>query len=311
MIRSNLLLFLILFTLFIFSLFIGPAKVIEKDVILNIRLPRILTVIFSGSLLGLSGLLTQTLFRNPIAEPYLLGISSGAALGAFIADTFLPSIPYKNQVLAFLFSQITVILVILISIRNGFLPREILLLSGIALSLLLSSLLSFLIFTSPSERIKIFFWFFGSFSFVEWREFIIIFFSFSFFLFVLIFNLNKYDLLLLSDEESISMGINLKFERIYLSLLIAFATGVVVSMTGIIGFVGLIVPHIGRMIEGSGKHIRIFFPVTIIGAIILLLCDNFSRLLLRGAEIPVGVFTSLLGVPFFLFLLFRGRRVNF
>ncbi|MEN3046852.1 MAG: iron ABC transporter permease [Candidatus Hydrothermales bacterium] len=311
MIRNNLLLFIILLTLLIFSIFIGPVKTVDKEVILNIRLPRILTVILSGSLLGLSGLFTQTLFKNPIAEPYLLGISAGAALGAFISDTFLPFIPYKNQVSAFLFSQLTVIIVILISIRNGFLPKETLLLSGIALSLLLSSLLSFLIFTSPKERLKIFFWLFGSFSLVEWREFIIVLFSFLIFLSALIFNLNKYDLLLLSDEESTSMGINLKVERIYLSLLIAFATGIVVSIAGIIGFIGLIVPHSSRIIVGSGKHKKVFLPVMLLGAIILLICDNFSRLLLKGAEIPVGVFTSLLGVPFFLFLLFKERRVSF
>ncbi len=287
---------------------IGPVFSFEGEIIFNIRLPRILAVIFSGAILSVSGLLTQTLFRNPIAEPYLLGISAGAALGSFIAKNFIPYFPYNTQIFAFLFSQMIVFFVILISFKDGFLPKETLLLSGIALSLLCSSILSFLIFISPEERVKIFFYFFGSFSLIEWKEFFIIFILFIISVIPIILNLNKYDLLLLSDEEILALGINLKRERVFLSLLISFMTGVVISVSGIIGFIGLIVPHIGRLISGSGKHKSIILNVLLTGSILLLMCDDLSRVLFKGAEIPVGVFTSLLGVPFFLYLLFKKRN---
>ncbi|MEO0280660.1 MAG: iron ABC transporter permease [candidate division WOR-3 bacterium] len=306
--KKNLVLFFVLFLIFIISILIGPVFSLEKQIIFNIRLPRILSVILSGAMLSVSGLLTQTLFRNSIAEPYLLGISAGAALGSFIGKNFIPYFPYNTQIFAFLFSQIIVFLVILISFRNGFLPRETLLLSGIALSLLCSSILSFLIFISPSERIKIFFFFFGSFSLIEWEEFFIIFIVFVISIFPIILNLNKFDLFLLSDEEVLSLGINLKRERVFLSLLISFMTGVITSVSGIIGFIGLIVPHIGRMISGSGKHKNVILNVIITGSILLLICDDLSRILFKGAEIPVGVFTSLLGVPYFLYLLIKMKN---
>jgi len=306
--KKILLLSIFLILLSFLSILTGPVKTLEKTIIFDIRIPRILVVIFSGSLLSIAGLFSQTLFRNPIAEPYLLGISAGAALGAFIAKNFIPLFPYSIQIFAFIFSQVIVLIVIFISLRNGFLPRETLLLSGIALSLLSSGILSFLIFLSPSERIKIFFWLFGSFSLVSWNEFFIILSIFIFSLIFIFLNIKKYDLMLLSDEEAISMGIDIKKERIILSIFISLLTGAVVSIAGIIGFVGLIVPHIARMMAKSGKHKNLVIYTAFTGSILLLICDDLSRTLFGGAEIPVGVFTSLLGVPFFLYLLIKRRE---
>ncbi len=306
--KKILFLFFLLIFLSFFSIFIGPVKTIEKTIIFEIRIPRILTVILSGSLLSIAGLFSQTLFKNIIAEPYLLGISAGAALGAFFAKNFIFPFIYSTQIFAFIFSQIIVLIVILISLKSGFLKRETLLLSGIALSLLCSGILSLLIFLSPSERIKIFFWLFGSFSLVTWKEFFIIFLVFILSVIFIFFNIRKYDLMLLSEEEAISMGINIKRERITLSIFISLLTGTIVSIAGIIGFIGLLVPHIARKIAKSGKHKNILFYTLLTGSILLLICDNLSRTLFGGAEIPVGVFTSLLGAPFFLYLLIKKRE---
>jgi len=306
--RKIFIIFLFFILLSFFSILTGPVKTLEKSIIFEIRIPRILVVIFSGSLLSIAGLFSQTLFRNPIAEPYLLGISAGAALGAFIAKNFIPPFPYSTQIFAFIFSQIVVLIVIFISLRDGFLPRETLLLSGIALSLLFSGILSLLIFLSPSERIKIFFWFFGSFSLVSWNEFCILLLIFIFSFIFLFLNIKKYDLMLLSDEEALSLGIDIKKERVILSFFISLLTGAVVSIAGIIGFLGLVVPHIARRVAKSGKHKNLTLYTAFIGSLLLLICDDLSRILFGGAEIPVGVFTSLLGVPFFLYLIVKRRE---
>ncbi len=288
----------------------GPVIEINKFIILEIRLPRIILASLIGALLSLAGLLTQTLFRNPIAEPYLLGISAGAALGAFISKYFLNLFPYQGQFFAFLFSQLIVLIAIFISMRDGFLPRETLLLAGIALSLLASGILSLLIFLSPSERIKIFFWLFGSFSYAQWKDVIPVTVIFMLSVWYIFFNSRKYDLMLLSDEEAITLGLNIKKERIFLAFFISIITGVSVSITGIIGFIGLMVPHISRRLTSSGIHKNMIMPCILTGAILLVLCDDFSRTLFNGAEIPVGVFTSLIGVPFFISLLFKPGSIS-
>jgi iron complex transport system permease protein len=288
---------------FLTSLLIGPVSGFDREIILTIRLPRVILSSLVGLSLAITGLLTQTLFRNPIAEPYLLGISAGAALGAFTGRYFFNLFPFETQIFSFIFAQLTIILVVIISRSKGELPRETLLLSGIAISLLLSSILAFLIFISPSERMKIFYFLFGSFSFTTYNEVFIMLAALSIVIPFIITNLKKYDIMLLSEEEAHSLGIDMKRERTKLILKISFLASICVSVSGIIGFIGLIVPHISRKIAGTYSHKNIFPYLIFIGAIMLLLCDNLSRTVMKGAEIPVGVFTSILGVPFFLLIL--------
>ncbi len=292
----------LIFLIFLISILIGPAG-FDKEIILNLRIPRTLNAIFVGSSLSLSGLLLQTLFKNPLLEPYLIGTSSGAALFSFLS-LFIPlNFIFKTPLFSFIGSISAILIIILISKFLEYNPYKILLL-GISISLIFSSILAFLIYYSHSERIKIFFYLFGSLSKSSWFSFFIIFFSFIFvFLYFLIKN-KELDIILLSEEESFSLGVDPK--KIYIKILLfsSFLTGITVSFTGIIGFVGLIVPHISRILKGE-KHINLIPYSALIGGILLLLCDNFSRIILEGVEIPVGIITSFIGVPFFIYLIFK------
>lgn len=292
----------LLFLIFIFSIFTGPAG-FDKEIILNLRIPRALNAIIAGSSLSLSGLLLQTLFKNPLLEPYLIGTSSGAALFSFIS-LFIPlNFIFKTPLFSFIGSIFAVLLVLLISRFLKYNPYLILLL-GISISLLFSSILAFLIYHFHSERIQIFFYLFGSLSRSSFLSFFIIFISFILTLLYFLIKNRELDIILLSEEESFSLGVNPRKFYVKILLFSSFLTGVVVSFTGIIGFIGLIVPHISRILKGE-KHINLISYSIIIGGILLLLCDDLSRILFKGVEIPVGIITSFIGVPFFIYLIFK------
>lgn len=292
----------LLFLIFIISILIGPAG-LDKEIILNLRVPRVLSAIIVGSSLSLSGLLLQTLFKNPLLEPYLIGTSSGAALFSFIS-LFIPfNFILKTPLFSFIGSIFAILLVLFISKFLKYNPYLTLLL-GISISLLFSSILTFLIYHFHSERIQIFFYLFGSLSRSSFFSFFIIFVSFMLtFLYFLIKN-KELDIILLSEEESFSLGVDPKKMYFKILLFSSFLTGIVVSFTGIIGFIGLIVPHISRILKGE-KHINLIPYSAIIGGILLLLCDDLSRIIFKGIEIPVGIITSFIGVPFFIYLIFK------
>lgn len=294
---------ILLFILFLLSLFSGPAG-FKRDIIIDLRLPRILMAIFVGASLSLSGLSLQTVFKNSLLEPYLLGISSGGALFVFLSTLIPFYFPLKFPLFSIFGSLSGIFLVLGISGRN-YNPYS-LLLSGIAISLLFSGILAFLIYTFPSERIQIFFYLFGSLSKSSWKNLLIVFFFFLISFIYLLLKNREMDIILLEKEEAYSLGVipeRLNFEIIIISSILA---SVCVAFTGIIGFVGLIVPHISKILKGE-KHIKTIPLTALLGGILLLICDDISRNILSGIEVPVGIITSLLGVPFFLYLILKRR----
>lgn len=284
---------------------------IEKTIILSIRMPRVFMAVLIGFGLGLCGASMQGLFRNPMAEPYLLGMSSGAATGAALAMVLgigkfygLISVPF----FAFTGSTVTIFFVYHIARTEGRVPIETLLLSGVAVSFFLHAVVSFLKLISSDEALRdIVLWLMGSFSSVRWNDFFISLPLIS--LGSIILYWLSYELNALQFGEETAMHLGMEVEKIKKIILIASAlvTGVSVSFCGIVGFVGLVVPQIVRIFVG-GDH-RILLPFSALcGGIFLLLADTIARTLNGASEVPVGIITAVVGAPWFIYLLRKRKK---
>ena len=277
----------------------------HMEIILNLRLPRVLLGAIVGAALALCGTLMQGLFRNPMADPYVLGVSSGAALGAALSLSLIPNVVgvYTTPLLAFLGGMGAITLVYLFVKVSGNFSPNILLLSGIAVSYLLSAILSVLIWVVGRESQKIILWLLGGLWGADWMKVEItapIIIGGSLISIVFSRDLNAF---LLGEEEAKSLGVNTEFLKKALPVLSAIIAGAAVSFTGSIGFIGLMIPHIMRFIVGVDH--RVLLPTSALGgAVFLVWADALARCLM---ELPVGVITALSGVPFFIYLLKRGR----
>ena len=285
-----------------------------ETIVIDIRLPRVLLAGLVGAALAAAGATYQGLFRNPLADPYLIGVAQGAALGAVIGF-LLPSgwhalgfgiIP----LLAFTGALISTTVVYLLARVGKALPVTTLILAGVALGALLSSIVSYLIISSGDKLHSIMFWLMGSFSLSQWSEAIMVLPYMLVGLVVLLLYARSLNLMQLDEEQAQQLGINV--ERLKLVLLGAatLITAAAVSFVGIIGFVGIIIPHAVRLIWGADY--RFLLPLSILtGAIFLILADILARTVLAPVEIPIGVITAICGAPFFLYLLRRRKRVIF
>ena len=285
-----------------------------ETIVIDIRLPRVMLAGLVGAALAAAGATYQGLFRNPLADPYLIGVAQGAALGAVIGF-LLPSgwhalgfgiIP----LLAFAGALISTTVVYLLARVGKTLPVTTLILAGVALGALLSSIVSYLIISSGDKLHSIMFWLMGSFSLSQWSEAIMVLPYMLVGLVVLLLYARSLNLMQLDEEQAQQLGINV--ERLKLVLLGAatLITAAAVSFVGIIGFVGIIIPHAVRMIWGADY--RFLLPLSILtGAIFLILADILARTALAPTEIPIGVITAICGAPFFLYLLRRRKRVIF
>jgi len=285
-----------------------------ETIVIDIRLPRVLLAGLVGAALAAAGATYQGLFRNPLADPYLIGVAQGAALGAVIGF-LLPSgwhalgfgiIP----LLAFTGALISTTVVYLLARVGKTLPVTTLILAGVALGALLSSIVSYLIISSGDKLHSIMFWLMGSFSLSQWSEAIMVLPYMLVGLVVLLLYARSLNLMQLDEEQAQQLGINV--ERLKLVLLGAatLITAAAVSFVGIIGFVGIIIPHAVRLIWGADY--RFLLPLSILtGAIFLILADILARTVLAPVEIPIGVITAICGAPFFLYLLRRRKQVIF
>jgi len=312
--------FVILFILLIsiaLALSTGPVKVsllnmspTDKVILFNLRLPRLVSSFFVGGGLALAGAIFQGLFRNPLADSYILGISSGASLGAATAIVLGFTSPLAAftavSFFSFLGSLAALALVFYFGSLSGIISPFRLLLSGLGVGLFLSSLVAILMLMAEEELKALIFFFLGGFSASSWET---AFLALSFApigVLVAFYYSRELNVLLLGDETAQSSGINTVFVQSIYAIIAAFLTSVSVSVAGLIGFVGLIVPHMVRMIFGADH--RILFPFTFfVGGIFLILCDTIAKVVIAPSELPVGVVTSLCGVPFFLYLLKREK----
>ncbi len=279
-------------------------------IVYEIRLPRLISAVFIGQSLALSGLLLQTTFRNPLADPYILGVSSGAALGAVIKIAVFPNAPAILPVFAIAGGAGLVAAAYFAarSVRGDITIS--LLLSGVAHSILAGSLLAITImWARPGELSLIVRWLMGTLSGAGYFDAVLltaagsIGFAFS------IFFARELDALQLGSTVASSIGVNVKRTQLIAVGIATALASISVAVAGIIGFIGLIIPHMCRLIAG-GSASRLIPLVSIAGAALLIWCDALSRIALPSGELPIGAVTAVIGVPFFLFLMHRGRFLS-
>lgn len=285
------------------------AKGMMYDIVWYIRLPRLILALAVGMALAVSGVVMQAIVKNPLADPYILGISSGASLGATIAIMFGMGITFgQNAVGIFAFTGAFIVSILVISLANiaGRANSIRLLLSGMALSTMCSAFSSFIIFIADdAEGIRdITYWLMGSVAGAKWAIIGIV---LPIALLITLFFMSQYrtlNLMLLGDEVSITLGKDLHHYRTVYLIIVAMAVGFSVFSSGMIGFVGLIIPHVVRMFVGT-DHKKVVVISALSGAIFLVWADVACRMIIKGSELPIGVLTSLMGGPFFVYLMAR------
>lgn len=297
------------------SLGIDTGRATTPTIILNVRLPRIVMAIIAGAGLAASGAVMQGVLRNPLVSSYILGISSAAGFGAALSIVFGFSIlsqysDYVTVINAFFFSFLAMLLVLGIARVRG-ITSETVILAGVAVGFLFSAMLSLIQYLTPDAQAvqAVVFWLLGSLQDMSWEPVMI---TLPIIVLCLILMMTQsWDLNVMSLGEDVatSLGVNSKRVLLLLMILGTLATSTIISFTGVIGFICLISPHLARMIIGSDH--RFLLPCSmVVGSCLLLLSDTVARNVLAPAEVPIGIITSLLGVPFFIYLMLSRRRQN-
>ncbi|MEJ5082259.1 iron chelate uptake ABC transporter family permease subunit [Ochrobactrum sp. MYb379] len=284
---------------------------IHETVIWDYRLSRALVAAFCGAGLALSGAIMQSLLRNPLAEPYVLGISAGASTGAVaivILGIGAGAVSLSAGAFVGAFAAFFFVALLSNGTRAG---ADRTILAGVAASQLFNATTSYIVTTSGNaqQARDVMFWLLGSFGGVRWPEFILVSVVIGFGLIACLFYSRVLDAFAFGDEAASSLGVNVGRTRLVLFALTAMMTATIVSMVGSIGFVGLVVPHAARFIVGP-LHIRLLPACAVIGAIFMVLADITSRALIPQQTLPIGVVTALVGVPVFSIILYRFQRTS-
>lgn len=277
----------------------------EKSIIIDIRLPRVILAAIVGTSLSCAGATLQGIFRNPLVDPFILGISAGAAFGCAISIGFLSFLPL--QLTAFVFAIVAVIFAYGVANVQGEVSRLPLILSGVIISAFFTAMVSIVKFLiDPHKLQSIVYWLMGSFSLSDWRAVKISLIGFLVGVLPIFFMRWRLNVMSMGDEEAKALGVNVRKERILFIAFSTFAVAVATSLCGIIGWVGLMVPHLVRMLTGPDH--KTLIPLSIsAGASFMIAADTISRIL-TSFDIPVGIITALTGAPFFVFLLRRGGK---
>jgi len=293
-----------------------PAQV--QMVIHQIRLPRTLLCMFVGAILALSGAVMQGLFRNPLAEPGIIGVSAGAALGAALAIVAFAEIgaayPFLMNIaavplFAFLGGALTTILVYSLGTGKYGTSVAVMLLAGVAVSALSGAAIGYLNFIADDQMLRdLSLWSMGSMAGATWANISLAAVTLLLLLLIFMSHAKGLNALLLGEAEATHLGVNTQKLKRTLILLTAAGVGICVSVSGVIGFIGLIIPHLGRILCGP-DHTRLLPLVALLGALLLTAADIAARVAVTPAELPVGIVTAIIGAPFFIYLLFsqRGR----
>ncbi len=284
----------------------NPRDVIFFErIIWELRMPRAILAFLAGCGLAVSGLILQTVTRNPLADPYLFGISSGASLGVVISIVLLGStISLVTPVAAFAGSLVAMLMLLMIAGRRQSQQVESMLLAGVALSFLFSSFTSLLLYqTDPQAVTAVLFWTMGSFSRAEWGNLWFPGLVIISCIVVMLAYRRQLNAMLLGDESATTLGINVNRFRLVMLLLSSLITATLVSLCGGIGFVGLMIPHIVRFFVSQGTIFGIMLTA-LVGGVFMIWVDVLSRIVLENQELPVGVITSAIGSVFFLSLLY-------
>ena len=280
-------------------------KMSSKIILFDLRLPRILLAVMVGASLSLAGGGLQGILRNPLADPYIIGTSAGASLGATIAIVaHVPDIfPFLSSVylMAFCGAVVAMLAVYKLAKIGNKLPIENFLLSGVIVGSFVGSLVSFLLVFAREDTHRVVLWMVGSLAMANWQSLLMSLPHFIVGVIILLSCASDLNILGMGEEKAQSLGVNVERIKIWVILACALVTASSVAATGMIGFVGLIVPHITRLIVGPDH--RLLLPmVAINGAIFLILSDTVARVILSPQELPVGILTAMLGAPFFFWI---------
>lgn len=284
----------------------------NANILLQIRLPRVCIALICGALLALGGLLMQALVRNPLADPYIMGVTSGAGLGVNFLLCGIISVSHFSVYTLPFAAWIGALLSLLAVFVLGYSPaqegNDKFLLAGVATSSLCMALTGFVIyrFAADSHIRKMIFWTLGSFDAISWQAVGI---SLGLLLLLIGFSYifaSRLDILQLGEVQAQTLGMNVIKQKMILLLVISASVGGLIAFTGPIGFVGMMIPHIVRAVWGS-LHKKLILPIVFTGAFYLCICDALARLLLPPAGMPIGIITALLGVPFFMYLLYNKK----
>ncbi|MFT6389559.1 MAG: iron complex transport system permease protein [Cellvibrionaceae bacterium] len=284
-----------------------------NTIIWELRLPRALLACIAGAGFALAGTTLQVATRNTLAEPHVLGVSSGAVLGAVIATLHAGEFLFGFSLPAFAFAG-ALLATICITLINRYMPSSssfTLLMSGVAISFVFTSLANLLLFLGDHRAAhQVIFWMLGGFGLARWEN-ILLPFSVCFIAYIyLMYQSNRMNALLLGDETAHSLGISIHRLRLQLFICSAMVTAVLVASCGAIGFVGLVMPHIARSLVGGNTR-RVLTLSALLGALFLSWADLLARLILSPEELPIGILTGLLGGIFFLFILAKKPRQAF
>ncbi len=276
------------------------------SIIWNLRLPRVLLGAIIGASLSVAGAAFQGMFKNPMADPYVIGISSGAALGAALAIVLKIEVNLLTlssiTIFAFIGALIAVFTVYNIARVKNKVPVTTLLLAGVAVGQFLTAIMSFMMILSEKDMVRITYWTLGSLSGKGWDPVLGIALPSIICMIVISFFARDLNILLTGEESAQSLGVDVEKTKTYILILGTFITAIAVSVSGIIGFVGLIIPHIVRLLIGPDH--RILIPASaLLGSIFMIFADTIARTLISPIEIPVGIITALFGGPFFIYLL--------
>ena len=278
-----------------------------------IRLPRVLLGVLVGASLSMAGAAFQGMFKNPMADPYVIGVSSGAALGATIAIILKLSFSFFNisaiSILAFIGALVAVFLVYNIARIKNQVPVTTLLLSGVAIGQFFTAIMSFLMVIYNNDMAKIIYWTMGSLAGKGWDPIIGLTIPVLISMVLINFFARDLNIMLTGEESAKSLGVDVEKTKVYILILGTFMTSLVVSVSGIIGFVGLIIPHIVRLLIGPDH--RILLPASaLLGGIFMIFTDTIARMIISPIEIPVGIITALFGGPFFIYLLKKKKNYS-
>lgn len=330
--RNIVIVAVIFIAVFLFALTTGSADISVKDIFnmvmnklignstgetketifFSIRIPRVIFSGTAGAALAVVGLIYQSILKNSMADPFITGSSSGAALGAAVAIAFFPSVIGGKAIFiitAFIFSAAATFFSWFIGIKNGRVNAETIVLAGVAVNFFSSSSVAMIMIFKREALEKILFWTMGSFAYSNIEEILIILImaviiSAIYFIFA-----REIDLIVNGDETAHTTGVNVFKVKMVLIAVSALLVAVLVTFSGIVGFAGLIIPHVSNSFNGKKIKDNILFTL-ILGATFMILCDSFARTLFSPMELPVGVITSFIGAPYFIYLLKKGRNFN-
>jgi iron complex transport system permease protein len=295
----------------IIGLFSGALQMDDpaRLIIFKIRLPRVILAGLVGFSLSLGGVVFQALLRNPLADPFILGVSSGSAFGAVLGIVFGFGFSLGVPMMSFAGALFTIYLLVILGARRMGMESSTILLTGVIINAFFTAIIMFFISTATNSRLhSMLFWLYGDLSQSRYGPLVVIA-PVLVIAFIILYSFSRHlNLMTAGEETALQLGVDVERAKMICFLVVSLVVGLVVAFSGLIGFIGLIVPHLGRMAFGSDH--RLLIPVSALGgAIFLIVADTLARTIISPSELPVGVITAFIGAPFFIYLLkTRGSR---